>query len=375
MMRPIKIGYDAKRYFNNQTGLGNYARTLIEGIAKYASNLEIHLFSTGIKNLKTNIPLGVQVHEPKSLFGKLFKKTWRNSAIIRDLKKDQIAIYHGLSNELPLGIEHTNIKSVVTIHDLIFLKYPELYPPIDRMIYNQKVKSAVTRANHVVACSKQTAKDLINYYAVPSEKISVIYQDCDSIFKSIANQELPEKLSAKYGLKDAFILSVGTLEKRKNQLKLLQAFHKANLQHIQLVFVGKKADLYPQMKTFVEENHLQNKVLFLDNIPKEELPALYQMAKLFAYMSFEEGFGIPLLEAMWSGVPILTGNLSCLPEIAADAALCVDPNQVSKIADAIQLLLTDETLRKLLIANGFERALDFDSKKLSLEWQELYASL
>ncbi len=374
-MQPLKIGYDAKRYFLNQTGLGNYARTLIDGLSQHSSFLELHLYTTKIGNGLSKNPSTVFVHQPRSLFGRLFKSKWRNQGMVKDLLADNITIYHGLSNELPLGIEKTAIKTVVTIHDLIFLKYPELYKPIDRMIYNQKVASAVKRANRVVACSKQTAKDLTHFYGVPSEKISVIYQDCNSVFKTMVNAELPVLVANKYQLTDSYILAVGTIEKRKNQLNLLIAFEQANLLNTQLVFVGKKADLYPEMAAFVQEKQLHNKVLFLDNVPLAELPALYQMASAFAYVSYEEGFGIPLVEAMWSGVPILTGNKSCLPEIAGDAALCVDPLNIAEMSEALVFIMSDEPLRKMLVRNGFERALQFDSKQLAVQWQELYASL
>ena len=372
-MSELKIGFDAKRYFLNKTGLGNYARTLINGLSEH-TQLSLHLYSPQIDE-SIDVPSGVSIHQPNRIFSKLFKKHWRNQGIVSDLEKDGIAIYHGLSNEIPIGIEKTSIKSIVTIHDLIFLKYPELYPSIDRKIYHKKVQSAVQRANHVVACSKQTAKDLKHFYEVPDQKISVIYQDCNPHFKYVADQSLPAILSSKYGLFDHFILSVGTLEKRKNQLNILRAFATANFKNTQLVFVGKKADLYPSMKTFVEENKLQDRVLFLDNIPQEELPALYQMASIFAYISYEEGFGIPLLEAMWSGVPIVAGKLSCLPEIVSDAAICVDPFNISNIAEAFTLLTEDLKLRKILIELGFERAQQFDNKKIALEWQQLYTAL
>ena len=374
-MQPLKIGYDAKRYFLNQTGLGNYARTLIDGLSQHAHLLELHLYTAQSGNMLDTVPERVLVHQPHTLFGRIFQSNWRNQGIVKDLIANDISIFHGLSNELPLGIEKTAIKTVVTIHDLIFLKYPELYKPIDRMIYNQKVASAVKRANRIVACSKQTAKDLTHFYGVSSDKISVIYQDCNPVFKSMVSAELPALIANKYQLSDSYILAVGTLEKRKNQLNLLKAFEQAKLPNTQLVFVGKKADLYPQMAAFVQEKKLRDKVLFLDNVPLLELPALYQMASAFAYVSYEEGFGIPLLEAMWSGVPILTGNKSCLPEIAGDAALCIDPLSLTEMTEALTFMLSDESLRAMLVQNGFERALQFDSKRLAAQWQELYASL
>ncbi len=374
-MRPHKIGYDAKRYFLNKTGLGNYARTLVQGLNENNNLIEIHLYTPEIGSVNALDTQLLYVHQPKSFLGRMFKKNWRNKGVVKDLIADNIVIYHGLSNELPIGIEHTGIKTVVTIHDLIFLKHPELYKPIDRLIYRKKVASAVSRANKVVACSKQTAKDLMYYFQVPETKITVIYQDCNPLFKVLSNPTLPPAIANKYNLQDHFILSVGTLEKRKNQLNLLKAFEQANLSNTQMVFIGKKADLFPEMAEFVQDKMLQQKVLFLDNVSIDELPVFYQMAAAFAYLSYEEGFGIPLLEAMWSGVPILTSNKSCLPEIAGDAALCVDPFNVTEIKEALTFILSDEALRKMLVKNGFERALDFDNKKLAIQWQELYSSL
>ncbi|MBP6387304.1 MAG: glycosyltransferase family 4 protein, partial [Pseudarcicella sp.] len=215
-----KIGFDAKRAFNNGTGLGNYSRFIIKALLEMAGSFDYFAFTPKVnpkfnfflseKNLQTRLP---QISE--------FKFLWRSYFIVKELKKEGIDLFHGLSNELPYGLKKNNIKSVVTIHDLIFLHFPNHYPFIDRIIYRFKFKYAAQQADKVIAVSEQTKKDLVRFYDIAPSKIAVIYQDCDEAFKKIIPAQSILKTKEKYGIRQEYILCVGSIIERKNQLTLV----------------------------------------------------------------------------------------------------------------------------------------------------------
>jgi glycosyltransferase involved in cell wall biosynthesis len=202
---------------------------------------------------------------------------------------------------------------------------------------------------------------------IDESKIEVVYQDCGIHFRKKHSDEEKNSFLLKHQLPQKFILSVGTLEKRKNQLLLLKAFHEANLQDNSLIFLGKKADLYSDMLQYVRLNGLQNKVFFLDNIEEEELPILYQSAFAFAYISKFEGFGIPILESLRSGVPVLSSKQSSLPEVAGNAALYSDFNDAETLISNLKEISGNPELRLKLINLGYAQASKFDSDKKGLE--------
>ncbi len=373
----MRIGFDAKRIFNNQTGLGNYSRSLVRGLVKADPENQFDLYTPEIKIFNDFLLAEPNVNRylPNGFLSKTFPGLWRNQWMPKDLIKNKTQIYHGLSNELPLGIEHSGIKSVVSIHDLIFLHEPQNYAWPDRQIYRRKFKSAVSRADIVVATSQQTKRDIIHFYGTDPNKIEVIYQDCDPAFGEICSDEAKAAVSKKYKLSEQFILSVGTLEKRKNHLSLLKAFHQAKLENINLVLVGKKGDAYHEITDFINSNHLQKKVTIINQVDYTDLPCLYQLAHVFVYPSLLEGFGIPVLEALRSGVPVITSNCSSLPEVAGNAAVLVDPKNIDEIKAALEKACFDDELRARLIANSENQIKKFDGQFLAKDLMEVYKRL
>ncbi len=373
----MRIGFDAKRIFYNQTGLGNYARSLITGLCKEFPENTYDLYSPGIRICSDFMKGQSQVnrHLPAGFISKTFPKLWRNQLMLHELVKDNIEVYHGLSNELPKGIEHTRIKTVVTIHDLIFMHYPQNYPWFDRQIYQRKFRSAVTRAHVVIATSEQTKRDLMQYYGTNENKIEVIYQDCDEAFRTRYTAEEKLAVVQKYQLPKQFILSVGTLEKRKNHLTLLKAFKEANLPGIQIVLIGKKADAYDEINSFIQTNKLGDKVKLIDHVSFSDLPLIYQSAHVFSYPSLFEGFGIPVLEALRSGVPTVTSNTSSLPEVAGNAAILVDPSSVNELKIALETACFDNEQRTRLLANAANQVEKFDANILSSQLMKVYKNL
>jgi glycosyltransferase involved in cell wall biosynthesis len=388
----MRIGFDAKRAFNNRTGLGNYSRFVLNALRNYSPEHRYLAYTPKIKTGLFDEFSTDAIRLPPSK-NKLYGAWWRSYGITNQLSKDGIQLFHGLSNELPTGLQKAGIKSVVTIHDLIFLRYPELYPAIDRFFYRQKFKKACEQADVIVAVSEQTKRDIIEFYGTSSEKIQVVYQDCHEAFQRKASPQRrpPQPLSGatpvqsergflkeihqKYGITKPYVLCVGTIEARKNQLRLVQAFQAAQLADAQLVLVGGKTKFQQEIESFVVKNQLEQKVRILNNVPFTDLPALYQSARVFAYPSFFEGFGIPIVEALHSGVPVVAATGSCLEEAGGEGGLYVNPNDTDELAKKLQLLWQDEGLRQRLIAKGQTHVKQFAAENIAKKLVTIYESI
>jgi glycosyltransferase involved in cell wall biosynthesis len=353
----MKIGYDAKRAFNNTSGLGNYSRFAISGMMMHFPQEQYALFTPRKSDLfKDFFPTvaKTQIIQPNGI-GKRFSSLWRTFGLRAALPKHGVQVYHGLSNELPYGLDRSKTKLVVTIHDLIFLRFPELYPTIDRYIYRKKFKDACEMAHQIVAISEQTAQDLEEFFGISREKVQVVYQDCDPVFQQISEKEVQNTIRQKYSLPTQFILCVGTLERRKNQLHLLKGWY-ASRTPIPLVFIGRKTEYYKEIQAFIQQHSLEEKVLFLPYIPFQELPVIYQLATLFVYPSIFEGFGIPIVEALNSGVPVITSTGSCFSEAGGPATRYISPTDTEALAQAIREILGNTALQKQMVKAGLEHA-------------------
>ena len=372
----MKIGFDAKRAFHNATGLGNYSRFVIEALLNHCPENEYVGYSQSLGDGQWAMGNGqttqFNVQRPTSKIQRLFPSFWRSYGIVSQLKADGIEVYHGLSNELPIGLNKTKIKSVVTIHDLIFLRYPELYPAIDCFFYKLKFKSACQNADVIVAVSEQTKRDIIKFYNIDTQKIKVIYQDCDIAFHQIISPDSITQMLRKYGISKPYILSVGTIEDRKNQLSLVKAFYEANLPDAELVLVGKSTKYQKKIEEFIIEKNLQNRVKILNKVPFSDLPALYQGSKVFAYLSFFEGFGIPIVEALHSGVPVLAATGSCLEEAGGGGGIYVNPLNINEIAKKLSLLWNDDSLRQTLIQAGKQHVKTFAAVNIAMQLKAVY---
>jgi glycosyltransferase involved in cell wall biosynthesis len=310
-----------------------------------------------------------KVVSPQNRVAKKLKSLWRSLFLVPHLKRYEVDLFHGLSNELPKGIHKSGIPSVVTIHDLVFMRYPEFYQPLDRKIYFKKVKYACHAADKIIAISRQTRSDIETFFHVPPERVEMIYQPVASVFFEKQNISA---LAAEYQLPEKYILNVGTLEPRKNQLALLQAIHSVK-QTVPLIFVGKPTVAYEaEMNRFIVENGMEDQVKFLRNVPESDLAGLYQAATLSVYISVFEGFGLPVIESMACGCPVLTSSVSVLPETAGDAGMLCDPSKIDDIAEKVTLLLENETLRKDLAKKGSERAGHFHPKAYAKKMIDLY---
>lgn len=354
----MRIAFDAKRAFNNTSGLGNYSRYTISALCELYPDHHYSLYTPSLKSgIDFKSPENAELALPSSIFAKRFKSYWRSIGLTNRLKNDGIELYHGLSNELPLGIANSGIKSVVTIHDLIFMRLPELYKSFDRKVYLKKARNAVHEADQIIAISQQTKDDLIELLGADEHKINIIFQGCHPWFYNPCNKVELATTKVKYTLPDQYLLYVGTIERRKNLLKIIQALHTGKVD-IPLVAVGRKTPYMDEINQYIRENNIKN-VQFIHYIPNHDLPSVYQMAHAFVYPSAYEGFGIPILEALNSGIPLITSRGGCLEETAGKGGLLIDPNNPEEMVVAIRRVIEDQDLRTSLVKEGKKHALNF----------------
>lgn len=369
----LKIGFDGKRATNNLTGLGNYSRSLISNLVEYYAENKYVLYTAKVKwNNRISRFIATTEVEIKSPRNNNF--LWRSFGILKDLINDRIDIYHGLSQEIPFAIKHSKIKTVVTIHDLIFLRFPNYYKYIDRKIYTIKSSYACKNANSIIAISAKTKADIIEFYGVDENKIKVIYQTCDDIFKTTLPQEKLESVANKHKLPSKYILSIGTIEQRKNLLILIKALPQLSV-IIKLVVIGKKTSYKKLVLEEINKLQLQNQVYFLEDVVFEDLPAIYQLSTAFVYPSRYEGFGIPILEALFSKTPVVAAKGSCLEEAGGPDSLYVHPDDDQALATAINAILNSSALRETMIEKGLLYASKFNSKKITAEVMNTYLTL
>lgn len=367
----LKIGYDGKRAANNLTGLGNYSRSLIEHLSKQFTQHQYFIYTPKIKEKLEKLPLFALPNINLKLPLKA-KFLWRSFGIKKQLLADQIDIFHGLSHEIPFGLQKIGIKSIVTIHDLIFLRKPHYYKLIDRLIYKWKSKYACSQADKIIAISEKTKQDIIEFYKTNPNKIEVIYQSCDDSFKISATEKEKLIVKEKYQLPTNYLLSVGSIEERKNLLLIIKALPKIN-NNFKLVVIGKTTDYAKKVRQEIENLGLQNSVIFLKNIPFSDLPAIYQMAKTFIYPSLYEGFGIPIIEALYSKVPVVAATGSCLEEAGGPTSIYVSPNNDSELANAVNLILNDQELQLKMANEGINYVQKFDNNRVNQQLMECYA--
>lgn len=339
----MHIAFDAKRLFNNHTGLGNYSRTLVDNLVEYSPNIDVSLFAPNIQSSAYRQKYSnFDIHT----YNGPLSAWWRSFGMVSTINKLAPNIYHGLSNELPLNSNKIKARKVVTIHDLFYEKYPEDFSKIDRQIYKFKTKKACELADVIIAISEATKRDIIDFINVDEQKIEVVYQSCNRVFQDnvtiddFSFQELP----------DQYFLYVGTVNKRKNLVSIIKAMSlikKENL--LPLVVVGNgPTDYLNELKLLISKYRLEKYVFFMGQIDNHKLKVLYKNARFTSLPSHYEGFGIPIIESLFTGTPVLTSTNSSLPEAAGECGLLINPNSIEDIKEALSMLINhDEVLEKL----------------------------
>ena len=343
------VAYDAKRLFCNRTGLGNYSRSLVSNLVQTFPQIRPLLYTPSVRlpshQIRTFLQAPYQVYQSKQPI----KAWWRSFGIRTDLQQSEASIYHGLSNELPWKLSATGIKTVLTIHDLIFKRYPNFFPWMDRQFYAWKAAYSCQQADLILAISESTKRDLIHYYQLPGHKIKVLYQACAASYYALPSLDFAP-LQAQYQLPKEFILFVGTLEPRKNLSLLLRAHSLLpKEQQLPIVLVG-RGQLPPEYKASMP-------VYWLDNIQStQDLQTLYQAARVLVYPSLYEGFGLPIVEALLCKTPVVAAQSSSLPEAGGPHSLYIPPHDAEACAHAISQVLTNSDLAEQMRQKGWEYA-------------------
>jgi len=374
----MRVGFEAKRLFTNFTGLGNYARFVVGALSEFIPQDHYTLYTPRVRSHPEIDPIvarpNVEVISPTGAY-RLFKGLWRSWGVSRDESIDTLSVYHGLSQELPGGLPK-HVRRVVTVHDLIYIRYPQFYKPIDVAIYKAKVRAACRTADRIIAISKQTAEDLIEYIKVDPDKIDVVYQGCHPIFKRQVSTEEKAQVRAKYKLPENYILNVGTIEPRKNVSLLVKALALLPKEsRVPVVLVGRATAYKEEIVQTAHVLGVSDDVIFIHGASFQDFPAIYQSARVFVYPSLFEGFGIPLVEAIESGIPVVTSIGSCFQEAAGPDALYADPASAGELAQHLERVLEDQSLRGQMISKSKEYIAQFEPELIARDLQSVYKSL
>ncbi len=373
------IGFDAKRAVFNKTGLGNYSRLLIDVLAEYHPRHQYMLYTPSLPDdnaFLTGLLTRGNVHLKLPHRSPVFKWKWRSgNGILKAAHRHHCHIFHGLSGELPRPIKKTEMKSVVTIHDLIFKVHPEYYNFFDRIIYDHKARRACQDADRIIATSECTKRDIMKYYGIDDGKINVVYQGCQERFYNEITAADVERVRIKYELPRRFILSVGTIEERKNLQLAVEAMKEIEDKHIYLVVVGHRTPYYRKLKEWAKAHGVMRHIYRISHVRDEDLPVLYHLAQFSVYASRYEGFGIPVVESIASGTPVIAAKGSCLEEAGGEGAIYVDPDSKEEMVAAMNTLLGDEAKRREMVIKGKRHIEQFSGRHFADATIDIYHQL
>jgi glycosyltransferase involved in cell wall biosynthesis len=376
----VKIGFDAKRFFNNFTGLGNYSRFIIDALSEYYPQNKYFLYSPKVQANSEVAAItqreNIKIITPPVAF-KIFCATslWRSWGIGMENTVQDLNVFHGLSHELPAKLP-VSTKKVVTVHDLIFIRYPKLYNPLDVVVYKKKVRMACQQADTILATSMQTKQDVVDFLKADPSKIEIVYQGCHPNFKNMLSDVAIENIKLKYALPAHYILNVGTIEERKNVLLLIKALSLLpNEARKHLVIVGRSTAYKDRLLDYAKRSGMQEWIIFLHNVSFADLPGIYQGALVFVYPSFFEGFGIPIVEALESSVPVIAATGSCLSEAGGPGSVYINPNNEQELANHLERVLNNKALREQMIADGKKHVQVFQPDVIAGKVMEVYKSV
>ena len=367
-----RIGIDATALPPQPAGAGIYTINLIRSLAALDTDIEFYIFAqqSGRRLIETeNIGLLNWVILPdKSPPRRLI---WEQTGLPGLVRKTELDLLHSLHYTRPVSLE---CSSVVTFHDMTFFLYPKYHTFFKRMYFPAAMRKSARSADALISVSENTKKDIVQYLDVPDSKIHVVYHGVDNRFAPISDRGQLGAISQKYILPAEFILYVGVVEPRKNLISLLNVFHNLlkSFKNLRLVIAGQPGWGYNEVREIIAKLNLQDHVQLTGFIPPEDLPAIYNLARLFVYPSLYEGFGLPVLEAMACGTPTITTSTSSLPEIIGDAGKLVPPNDDRALLEAMQNLLEDEREQSKLSKKGLKRAARFTWDRAARETCTVY---
>ncbi len=373
----MRIGINAQLYSSSASyrnaGISRYIRDLVNAIATYRDNHEIHIFLKGSESKE--FPNDLYIHQGcESTNNPLLRVCWEQTILPLLIKKLGLDIIHSPAYVLPTVCP---CKSVVTVHDLSFIRFAQYFPLFQRYYLSYFTRMSVRKADAVIAVSEHSKQEVMKLLHVPENKVFVTHEGVNPIFMPVSAAD-KARVCERYGIRENTVLFVGTLEPRKNILTLITAFdivRKAFNQRCSLILVGGKGWFYKEFFEFIRQLGIDDSVRFLGYVPIKDLPAVYGAATVFVYPSLYEGFGLPPLEAMACGTPVITSNTSSLPEVVGDAGIMVDPHDVEALANAMLQVLGDSDLRREMSARGIERAKQFSWQETARRTLNVYESI
>ncbi len=350
-------------------GIGTYGANLVSALKQASSEFDIQTHPSPLWNSRLRWPpFGLR---------KLLYLGWNNLVFPEILKREQAKLVHGVNMVIPMRLPKTCV-SVLTIHDVVFFRYPEVFPPHISLYFKLVIPQMVRKADHILAVSTFTKNELMSILNVPEEKITVTQEasKITSMSRSIEDAARSREQIERLDINGSYILAVGTVEPRKNLARLIKAFDSVSneLGDISLVIAGAKGWLTKSVDMAMQ-NVNNDRIKFLGRVSDEALEALYAQALCFVYPSLYEGFGLPVLEAMSMGAPVITSNSSSLPEVAGEAAILVDPFDIDDLAQSLVSLVFDTDKRELMRQLGFKQAAKFSWEKTAQLTIEAYKKL
>jgi glycosyltransferase involved in cell wall biosynthesis len=364
----VRIAIDARKL--RDYGIGTYIRNLLRHLSRLDQTTEYVLLCRAADS-GIAAPLGSNFRamtEPSPAYS-----VREQFSVPRDLRRLRADLFHAPHYVLP---PLTPCRSVVTIHDCIHLRFPQYLPSRIGYAYARgSLWAATHRADRVLTVSEASKNDILSYFKIPEAKIEVIHNAIDERFNQPPPEEEVERVRERYQLNDPFVLYAGNIKPHKNLERLIEAFHmfrRHGYEHVKLLIIGDEITKYATLRRAVHRLQLHKHVRFLGFVSDQTLAVLYRLAAVFVFPSLYEGFGLPPLEAMASGTPVITSNVSSLPEVVGDAALLIDPYDPEAIADAMQRVLSDEQLRARMRERGLVRARHFSWDRSIRRVHEIY---
>jgi glycosyltransferase involved in cell wall biosynthesis len=371
----LKIGIDTRTVTPIRSGVGNYVLNLLEGLRWVAPQQEFFLLGQK-KNLETigwNLPSGMFHTSPLSHESHPWGDLWEHFLLPQTLQRAGVDVFHGPATLIPLA--GSGFARVVTIHDLVAFLFSDTIPKKYALYMRWLIRQVVQKADRIISVSEHTKQDLIDVLKVDPAKVTVVYEAAPPGFQPIRDRTKHAWVRRRYNLKGPFLYHVGNIEPRKNLVRLVKAFllmRQRSKLDVQLVITGQKGWLTSMLFRELDYLQLGDEVVFTGYVPRTDLPLLMNAAEAFVFPSLYEGFGLPALEAMSCGTPVVTSNISSLPEVVGEAAVLVDPERVESIARGMEAVLIDSDLRELLAKEGLAQARRFSWERAARETLEVY---
>ncbi|MFN2214366.1 MAG: glycosyltransferase family 4 protein [Anaerolineales bacterium] len=368
----MRIGIDATALPPQPVGAGNYIIQLIRALVKANFDHQLVIYTQQHSPDLINLPADAEVEwRIVSDMTPGFRLVWEQTSFPGLIRRDKVNLLHSLHYTKPLRLQ---CASVVTFHDMTFFLYPQLHTRARRLFFPPMMKLSAKQADEIVTVSESTRRDVIRLLGVDPDKVSATQLGVDASFRVIDDLQAKKVIVTKYDLPEEFILYLGTIEPRKNLPLLMRAYRLLvdSGTRLKLILVGKYGWMYQEVFNLVSELNLEDMVRFTGYIPQDELPLVYNLASLFVYPTIYEGFGIPVLEAMACGVPVISSDIASLPEIVGEAGILVPAGDLGAYFSAMKLVTDDQDLRGKLIDQGKLRASEFSWERTAQLTQQVY---